>query len=331
MTGLHTRAHTILRGLRLIALASAMVLPVSALDLRTEAFFGNLGLAWAGETAMTGNAYPANLWIYGGRVSVLDDLGSGFSLLAEYETDVVLRNIVRAVISYNTGFASISAGPMLGAFNTMVTPLKAGIDIGFKIEAPGKVFLSARAASSMGVGMLQAGDYSQELSEISAGWYVYNAICSISVTTKRYYRLIASGNSLLDSSSDYRFSVDVHKKGAPYQVLTELGYRSLARRYGDGSIDGLGALVLGARLNTKVSPFLDIFASLDSGIYVYGTELLAGRGPGSSSFMFNASFGVTLHLDRPAPGQIKPESGATEADMVEIDITEAVIDEAVIE
>ncbi|MDX9899518.1 MAG: hypothetical protein RBT62_11385 [Spirochaetia bacterium] len=325
MSGLQTRACTIFKGLRVLALASILALPVSALDLESEAFFGNLGLPWAGETAMTASIYPANLWIYGGRVSVSDNLGSGFSLLAEYETDVILRNIVRGVITYNTGFASISAGPMVGAFNTSATPLKAGIDIGFKVEAPGLVFLSARAASSMGAGMVALGDYSQELSELSAGWYVYNAICSVSMTNKRYYRILASGDPLVDNSSDYRFSVDVHKKGAPYQVLTELGYRSLTRRYPDSLIDGLSALVFGAKINAYAGQQLDIFAGLESGVYVYGIEQLAGRGPASNTFIFNASVGIRLHLDKPTMDSTPP----AEPETFEPETPEAVLEEGI--
>ncbi|HPB65573.1 MAG TPA: hypothetical protein PLW80_03370 [Spirochaetales bacterium] len=284
------------RALALIALAGLMVVPAAALDLEASAFFGNLGLPWAGEEPLTGAQFPSDAWIYGGKAGFTDELGEGLSLYAGYETDPTLRHVVKGIISYESGIASISAGPRVGVFNTAQTPLKAGIEVGFRLDAPGIAFFSVDTASSMGVGLASAGDYSQEYSDISAGWYVYNAICSFSMTTKRYTRVLASGEPLVDASNDYLFSVDTYKKGAPYRVLTELGYRTMTRSYPDGSSDGLGAVVLAAEISADVSPALTLVAGLDSGVYVFGIESLAGRGPASSAFMFSASLGAVVRL-----------------------------------
>jgi len=180
--------------------------------------------------------------------------------------------------------------------NTPATPLKAGIDIGFKLEVPGLAFFSALVESSMGAGMVASGDYSQERSELSAGWYVYNAICTVSMLSRRFTRILDSGEALVDSSSDYSFAVDVHKKGAPYRVMADLGYRSMTRSYPDDTIDGLGAIVLGATISADISPLITLKGGLDSGVYVFGLEELAGRGPAPESFIFSSSLGVTVHL-----------------------------------
>jgi len=261
-----------------------------------------MGLPWAGEVAMTEPQFPANQWLYGGQAAFVQDLAESFSLRVEYETDTVLRNIVRGVVSYETGIASISAGPMVGAFNTPSTLLKAGIDIGFRLDVPGLVFFSTQVESSMGAGMVAAGDYSQERSEISAGWYVYNAICTVSLLSKKYTRILDSGEALVDASNDYAFSVDVYKKGAPYRIIADLGYRSMTRAYPDETIDGLGAVVLGATISAVLSPRLTLHGSLDSGVYVFGLENLAGRGPAPESFIFSSGLGLTIHLEsNPTP------------------------------
>jgi len=279
-----------------VMLSTSIVTPVLALDLELGGFFGNFGLPWTGETAIVDAQYPANLWLYGGQAAFVQSLGDNFSLRAEYQTDPVLRNIVRGVISYETGMASISAGPLVGVLNTPATPLKAGIDIGFKLEVPGLAFFSALVESSMGAGMVASGDYSQERSELSAGWYVYNAICTVSMLSRRFTRILDSGEALVDSSSDYSFAVDVHKKGAPYRVMADLGYRSMTRSYPDDTIDGLGAIVLGATISADISPLITLKGGLDSGVYVFGLEELAGRGPAPESFIFSSSLGVTVHL-----------------------------------
>jgi len=277
-------------------LACAAVLPASALDIELGGYFGNLGLPWAGETAMSYDPYPANLWLYGGRAAFVENLGDGFSLRAEYETDPVLRHIVKGVVTYEAGIASISAGPMIGAFNSTSTLLKAGIDIGFKLELPGIAYFYVRTDSSMGTGLATPGDYSQEFSELMAGWYVYNAICSVGMTTKRYTRVLDSG-ILVDSMNAYTFSVDVHKKGAPYRVLADLGYQTVSRTYPSDLVDGLGIVVLGAQVSVDVQPSVMVVAGLDSGVYVFGTDELMGRGPDPASFIFSANMGVVIRLD----------------------------------
>lgn len=268
----------------------------AALDIEAGGYFGNLGLPWAGTTAMTYDQYPANLWLYGAKAAFTENLGDGFSLRAEYTTDAVLRHFVRGAVTYETGIASISAGPVLGVFNTAQSPLKAGIDIGFRLEAPGFAFFSVRADSSMGAGLAAVGDYSQEFSELAAGWYVRNAICSVALTTKRFTSVLPSGDYLVDASSDYAFLVDVHKKGAPYRVLADLGYRTMTRNYPDATVDGLGSIVLGATLSVDITSSVSVIAGLDSGVYVFGTGAMAGRGPDPNAFIFSAELGVVLRL-----------------------------------
>jgi hypothetical protein len=277
-------------------LACVVVSPAIALDIELGGYFGNIGLPWDGETAMSYDPYPANLWLYGGRAAFVEDLGDGFSLRAEYETDPVLRHIVKGVVTYEAGIASISAGPMIGAFNSTSTLLKAGIDIGFKLELPGIVYFSVKTDSSMGTGLATPGDYSQEFSELMAGWYVYNAICSVGMTTKRYTRVVDAG-ILVDSMNAYTFSVDVHKKNAPYRVLADLGYQTVSRTYPSDLVDGLGIVVLGAQVSVDINPSVMLVAGLDSGVYVFGTDELMGRGPDPSSFIFSANMGVVIRLD----------------------------------
>jgi len=98
------------------------------------------------------------------------------------------------------------------------------------------------------------------------------------------------------ASTEYQFAVDVYKKGAPYRVLAELGYRAMSKIYADATIDGLGAVVLGAQVSAQVNPVFSIVAGLDSGVYVFGLEELMGRGPAPTSFMFQGNLGVVIRL-----------------------------------
>ncbi len=279
-----------------LAAAAMTTVPASAMDIEASGFFGNLGLPWDGETPRTDAVYPADLWLYGGRVAFAEQLNTGLSFMAEYETDVVLRNIVRGIITYETGIASISAGPMVGVFNSLKKPLKTGIDIGFRLELAGLAFFSATVESSMGAGFATAGDYAQDLTRLSAGWYVNNAICSLSMISKQYTSILDSGDDMGSASTEYLFAVDVHKKGAPYRVLAELGYRVMTKTYADATVDGLGAVVLGAQISAQLNSTFSLVAGLDSGVYVFGLEHLAGHGPAPESFIFQGNLGVIVHL-----------------------------------
>jgi len=279
-----------------LAVLCAGALPASALDLSVEALFGNLNLPWDSDVPVPDATYPADLWIYGARVSVAETLADGFRLETSYITDPVLRHLFRSVIAYESGLVKITAGPILGAFNTAETPVKAGIAVGLRIDLPGVVFLSARADSSMGAGLFSVGDYAQEFAELSAGWYVRNAICSGTVTTRKFYRVTDAGDLLADSSNRYAFSVDVYRKGSPYRVLMSLGYQDFSRDYPGAALDSLGTVFLGVRLSAELSDTLSLNGELESAVYTFGMDDLMARGPAMDSFLFRSSLGVTWHL-----------------------------------
>lgn len=298
-SGFHGEAR---RATLLLAIVLSSAVPASALDLSVEALFGNLNLPWASDVPIADSAYPSDLWLYGARVAVAESIGDGFRLETSYTTDPVLRHIFRSVIAYQAGFVKISAGPVLGAFNTPETPVKAGISVGLRLDLPGIVFVSARADSSMGAGLFAKGDYAQEFAELSAGWYVRNAICSGTITTRKFYRVPDAGELLADSSNRYAFAVDVYRKGSPYRVFMSLGYQDFSRVYQAGQIDTLGAVFLGVKLSAEVSTAVSIIGELESAVYAFGMDDLTARGPAQDSFLFRSSLGLIYRfgIERPA-------------------------------
>ena len=270
----------------------------AALDIKAEALFGNTGFAWAGDTPIpTGETFPDDNWLYGARISVSEVIGDGIRLETSYETDPVLRHILRSVIAYQAGVVKLSAGPIMGLFNTPETPLKAGISTGLRIDAPGLAFVSIRADSSLGAGLYSEGEYAQELGELSAGWYVRNAICSFTILTKTMYTRTASADILGDSSKRYEFSVDTFRKSAPYRLFLAMGYEEFKRSYPGEDPDSLGSIFLGGRMNVELSPTLALVAGLESAVYSFGLDGLTGQGPAPSAFLFKSSLGVRYRLE----------------------------------
>jgi hypothetical protein len=283
----------------LIAMLALAVGSVSALDLKAEALFGNTGFAWAGDTPIPDpDPFPEDNWLYGARISISEAIGDGIRLETSYETDTVLRHILRSVIAYQAGVVKLSAGPIMGLFNTPETPLKAGISTGLRIDAPGLAFVSMRADSSLGAGLYSEGDYAQELGELSAGWYVRNAICAVTILTKTMYTNAGATGTLGDSTNRYEFSVDTFRKGAPYRLFLAMGYENFKRTYpGVLEPDTLGSIFLGGKLNADLSPTLTLVAGLESAVYSFGLDELSGRGPAPSAFLFKSSLGVRYRLE----------------------------------
>jgi hypothetical protein len=272
----------------------------AALDLKIEALFGNTGFAWAGDNPIPDSErYPETNWLYGARISISEVIGDGIRLETTYETDPVLRHILRSVIAYQAGLVKLSAGPIMGLFNTSETPLKAGISTSLRVDAPGLAFVSIRADSSLGAGLYSKGEYAQELGELSAGWYVRNAICAVTIQTKTMYTRTDPGKTLGDSSNRYEFSVDTFRKGAPYRLFLAMGYEEFKRSFPDPAVaaDKLGSIFLGGRLSADLSPTMTLVGGLESAVYSFGLDGLTGRGPAPSAFLFKSSLGVRYRLE----------------------------------
>jgi hypothetical protein len=144
------------------------------------------------------------------------------------------------------------------------------------------------------------GDYAQELGELSAGWYVRNAICAVTILTKTMYTNAGIAGTLGDSTNRYEFSVDTFRKGAPYRMFLAMGYEEFKRTYpGVPEPDTLGSIFLGGKVNADLSPTITLVAGLESAVYSFGLDELSGRGPAPSAFLFKSSLGVRYRLEMP--------------------------------
>lgn len=284
----------------ILVLAAA---PLSGLELATEARAGNLFLPWSQDAATVG-AFPADNLFWGAAVAVSDSVGNSLSYRIGYETDPVLRHLVSVLLTYDLGFAQFSAGPFLGAFNSREAPLKGGLSTSLRLEWPGRVFASFRSDSSLGGGLLAAGDYIQETTEISAGWYVYNAICTLSMKTKKFYLQETASLMTQDRLARYTFDVNVYRKGAPLTLVWTLGYQALSKTWDEvtAETDTLGSVILGARADWRVARKLRVTARLETSVFSFGIDGLSGQSPDPGAFFFDAGLGVIYRIGEGTSG-----------------------------
>ena len=105
---------------------------------------------------------------------------------AGYTSEVVLRNILYALLHYQEGALLFSVGPFLGLLNTSGTVFQSGISTRVKIEVPDLIFLSINGDNTIGGELVQIGDYIQEKNEILLGYILGTTVFSAGVSSERF-------------------------------------------------------------------------------------------------------------------------------------------------
>jgi hypothetical protein len=275
---------------------------VHGFEVSTEFQMGNLG--FAADRASSATDYPSQfpwgLSIYGSE-EITGDVGVDIG----FYFDQTLKNISYTNLRYTQQFFTLGVGPFFGFFNTPTSLLKPGISTAVRLDFPGLIFVEFRADSSIGGRLVQEGDYLQERSDITAGFYVLNAIASVSLLTKSYtYR--TKTQEIIDSHVEYSFSTDIYQKNVPFNILLTFAYQKRGKSYTDvdtttAVLHDLNSLVLGTRIDFRVTQYLSIMADLESSIYNWGSAgeaLLTFPTAGIGAYFFNATAGVTLNIDR---------------------------------
>lgn len=242
--------------------------------------------------AVDGYVYPVKAW-FG------EDLAEGFRLDVGWEYDEVLRSRGFAMASYTSGFAEVGLGPFFGLFNSAGTMMRAGISAKVKIEWPGALYLLFRSDSTIGSGIVNPGDYSQERSELAAGIYVPNAILSASLLSKRYTESISSSQLATTSFVEYAVSAEIFRKNTPYQLIVKVAYQEASKVFTGTATgtDTLGSVMMGFEAIAQFSKYFGMTAGFEAGVYTFGIANLAGaNSPPFDAFFFRASLGMRIRL-----------------------------------
>jgi hypothetical protein len=254
------------------------------------------------QSSLSGLNYPWGLSIYGDH-EISDEL----SLKAGFFYDPVLRNTTYTRFEYADEFFRIGVGPFFGSFNSMSSILKSGISTSVRIEFPGIVFASLRSDSSIAARFTKVGDYMQERNEITFGYYIPNAICTLNLTTKRYVSQKTSTLETDDSFTEYSFDVDIYQKNVPVRLLLSFAYQTRSRTYdyesADYEVSTLNSLVLGTRFTVEITPSVEIIAEVDNNVYSFGSYT-SNSGSGALSlpesgwgmYLFQGSLGMRVRL-----------------------------------
>ncbi len=279
------------------------LIPVSGMEISTLFHISDISFDKTDTSTVStfsGTYYPWGISIFG-----KDNISDDIILKAGVFYDPILRYTTFTLFEYQHSFFKLGLGPFFGLFNTAQTPMKSGISTSVQVEFPGFIYASLKADSSIGSRFIKAGDYIQEFNEIAIGYYIPNAICSFSITSKSFITKQTSTLEVDDSFREYAFKIDMFQKNVPLRTLVSFAYQTVSRTYlvsGATSTteNRLNSLILGTNFTFKVSDGIELITNMESNIYSFGysdaTPLtLANSGPGV--FLFRLTTGVSLDLD----------------------------------
>ena len=292
-----------------------------ALDIGFEAEASNLQFPWTPVAPVTGSQFPNSNYFWGGEAWLTAPLGEDASIRVSYDRDPILRNTAIAAVQFERGIAKISVGPLIGFLNSDPASISAGISASVRLQWPGVAYVSMRSDGGTAISILQPSADPQARTELSAGFYVPNAIVSGLISAKRFNELDSSGGLVTDTWTRYAMTVNVFKKNVPYTALLSLGYELRSKHYATlNSTDSLGAVVIGVDATAQLSGALKLLGGISTGAYVFGLDALKGRGPDNSTFLFTASLGMSVDTSAikilpkaPVEKEEKPEKAAEEA------------------
>jgi hypothetical protein len=279
----------------IVSLFLCVVSPVSALEIGFDAWAGNVGFTT--NRASTDTSYPGIDYFWGGNVYAEQSISDEMSFQGGYAMDPILRNVVFGLLDYTKESLTIGVGPYMGVFNDSGMPLKAGLSVLLKLELPGLFYASLKSDATIGADLQLSGDYTQERNNIAFGFYVKNAICTLSMDTRKFTQLLAAVR-VADALTAYSFQTEIFQKNVPYRLGITLSYQTLSKSYTTGTVtvsDILNTFVVGTRLDLIFSDSFFIYANLESNLYSFGQGQLTGGT--TSAFLFRASTGFKLNLD----------------------------------
>ena len=268
----------------------------AGLELSTHFDLGNLG--FDPDRAPADATYSGTDYFWGGIVEVTHGFSERMAIRAGFSRDTALRNLAYAMVYYNLDYLSMGIGTIQGFNNTNGATLKPGLASSVQLSFPGTMFARLQFDSSLGSIPLDTGDYTQNRNELSFGFYAPNAICSLTLESKKFYELQAI-EAVVDSLMRFSFEADIFQKNAPYRLLFSLAYQTLKKKFVvTDTVHTLNSMMAGVELSIELTRFLTIMLGMDSALLTFGEDQLAGlQNPAPGGYLFQAHTGFKLNFE----------------------------------
>ncbi len=268
-------------------------------EVGTSFTFSNID--FTDDRAKTDTEVSGTDFLYGLSVFGNADVSQDMNLETGLFYDPILKYSISALLSYRSDFFELKAGPFFGVFNDFSTILKPGISTEILVDVPGVIFGRLSADSSIGGRLVSSGDYLQEKSVLGVGFYIPNAICEASLSTKTFTEKTSAGEKV-SKLQEYAFSTDIYQKNRPYRFELTFGYQTRTLTFIETSTveHTFNSLILGTRIDLAASSKMDLFFDLKSNIYSFGEAdgtFMETATSGLGMYLFSLETGVSFRLD----------------------------------
>lgn len=283
-----------MRPVRLVATIVLLVTVSGALSaFELGAYFDLSNLDFARDRPVSATTLPGDSYLWGIAVTGDQELSDELRLALSFRSDPVLRNVGYTLLTYTDRFFSLRLGPFFGILNSPNTILQSGLSTTVELFVPGIAVLTLRSDNSLSGRLVVTGDYIQEQSELSVGFFVPNAIPRVYVRTKRYTWKTDAGEAV-DSFSAYGLETDIFQKNIPYRVVLDFSYQDTTRSFVEATTTThrFGALVVGTEVSIELFDRLTLTADLESNVYAFGRDALVGQTV-ADRFLFRLRTGLS--------------------------------------
>jgi hypothetical protein len=255
------------------------VLYLSGLELTVLGGLGNLSFdaksTPIGNGEFEGTPYPFV------RLGLNETVSDSLEFSGVIERDPVLRNHLRAEAKISSDLFAVSAGPVLGLFNSSESAVRPGVQAGIRFDLPGIVFAALNAGSTFG-SLESEGDYEARHGRLELGFWLPNIVNTISISEKSYDSREKGSLDVRNNTLRYQYSADIYAKNIPYKVLLKLGYETLSRSITDRAAftfeeDVYNIIFLGAETSFNVRPNLRLIFGAETPVYSWGKKPLTKK------------------------------------------------------
>ena len=281
------------RALPVLAFLVAASFPGFGLDVGLSLHAGNID--FAANRASTDTTYTNGPLTFGVDASIGQQINDATSARVQFTMDPVLGNLVYGSLTYSTPYFVVTGGPLFGVFNSATSLLESGLRAQITARIPGIASISLDSGSTFGTQLTRPGDYAENMSDISIGFYIRNVICSVHVSQKGYTVKDSSG-SVDTTLREYSVQTDIFQKNVPYNLMLKAGYQLQGKyfAYSTPVTQTLASIVVGARLDLELSNLLTMNLGIETSLYTFGLDALTGTSI-DNTFLFRAFTGVVMH------------------------------------
>ncbi|MDR0585885.1 MAG: hypothetical protein LBG26_01465 [Treponema sp.] len=272
------------------------VLRLGGLELTVLGGLGNFSFdtkstSPAGNGEFEGTLYPFAL------IRLDETVSDSLEFSGVIERDPVLRNRLRAEAKISSGLFTVSAGPVLGLFNSAESVIRPGVQAGIRFDLPGIIFAALDAGSTFGSSDSK-GDYEARHGRLELGFWLPNIVNTISISEKSYDSREKKNLDVRNNILRYQYSADIYAKNVPFRVLLNLGYEILARSITDHAAftfeeDLYNIIFLGAETSFNVKPNLSLIFGAETPVYSWGKKPLTKK---DKLVLFEAYAGFTYTI-----------------------------------